>query len=308
MSEATAVMFHHFHGGSHRQSPGSIDDHTLDELISEIEREFNILGAEEFRQKVESRSLSANDTCLTFDDALKSQVDVAVPVLESRGITAQFFVYSTAFEPGGAELEIVRDFRSQKFESTEIFLIALLDSLEALHGDIRQSLQNQFPPNYLAQYSFYSLADRQLRFLRDEMLTADQYSSAMRRLMDDAGVDQEEVRQRLMMNLDDLRLLSQNGHEIGLHSRSHPTRIDEYDTTQVADEYESNFSFITNVTGKRPRTMSHPCGRFSGQSLETLRNLGISVGFIDSPAPNVNNDPLCIPRHDHSDLVRLLLT
>ena len=308
MSEAIAVMFHHFHGGSHRPSPGSIDDHTLDKLIGEIERDFNILGAEEFCQKVESGSLSAKDTCLTFDDALKSQVDIAVPVLESRDITAQFFVYSRAFEQGGAELEIFRDFRSQNFESTEVFLIALLDSLEDIHGDVRQSLQDRFPPNYLAQYSFYSLADRQLRFFRDEMLTPDQYSSAMRRLMDDSGVDQENARQRLMMSENDLRLLSRNGHEIGLHSHSHPTRIDEFDNTRVVAEYAENLSFIENVTGKLPRSMSHPCGRFSEQSLTALRNLGISVGFIDSPAPNVNNDPLRIPRHDHSDLVRDLLT
>lgn len=307
MSEAIAVMFHHFHGGSYHQSPGSIDEQTLDKLIDEIDQNFNILGAEEFCQRVESGSLSDIDTCLTFDNALKAQVDIATPVLESRSITAQFFVYSTAFEPGGAELEIFRDFRSQRFESTEIFLVALLDSLEALRGDIRQSLHDHFPANYLAQYSFYSLADRQLRFLRDEMLTPDQYSSAMRQLMEDSGVDQELARQRLMMNQDDLRRLSRNGHEIGLHSHSHPTRIDEYDDARVAAEYEKNFSFVASITGKHPRSMSHPCGRYSEQSLIALRNLGISVGFIDSPSPNVNNDPLRIPRHDHSDLVRLLL-
>lgn len=307
MSEAIAVMFHHFHGGVHRQSPGSIDDYTFDRLIGEIEREFNVLGAEEFRQRVESGSLSPNDTCLTFDDALKSQIDVAVPVLESRGITAQFFVYSTAFERGGAELEVFRDFRSQNFDSTEVFLTSLLDVLETSQGNIRQALADRFPHNYLEQYSFYSLADRQLRFLRDEMLTADEYSSAMCRLMDNSGIDREEVRQRLMMNLEDLRLLTRNGHEVGLHSHSHPTRIDEFDGSEVATEYERNFSFILDATGIPPRTMSHPCGRFSEQSLEALRRLGVTVGFIDSPAPNVNNDPLCIPRHDHSDLVRNLL-
>ena len=139
------------------------------------------------------------------------------------------------------------------------------------------------------------------------MLSQNQYSMAMRDLMDSRGVDREAVRRRLMMDESDLRALTNSGHHVGLHSRTHPTRIDEFDSERVAVEYQHNSDVISQATGVVPRTMSHPCGRYSHQSLNALRNIGISVGFIDSPTPTSEYDPLCIPRHDHSDLVRQLL-
>ena len=42
----------------------------------------NILDANIFYEKLISKKLKDNDLCLTFDDGIKSQIDVALPVLE----------------------------------------------------------------------------------------------------------------------------------------------------------------------------------------------------------------------------------
>ena len=306
MSDPIAVMFHHFHGHGHQPSPGSIDAQTFDRLVDRVAAEQNLLGAPEFTEKVISGTLASEDACLTFDDALKCQIDIAVPLLQARGLTAFFFVYSTAFSDGGAELEVFRDFRSQHFNSTESFLEELLVEVSCNNQSIRSDLESRFPPDYLAQYSFYSISDRKLRFLRDQLLTTDQYSGAMKNLMSKRGVEVESSRQRLVMSVDDLRTLTSQGHQIGLHSHTHPTRIDLLEKERVQNEYAENLYFIREVTGVNPTSMSHPCGNYSTDSLSVLRALGIVVGFIDSPTPNVGNDPLCIPRHDHSDLVKRL--
>lgn len=306
MNGATAVMFHHFHGGEHAPSPGSIDAPTLDRLLASIALEKSILNAETFAEKVADGKIDSSDTCLTFDDALKCQFEIAMPVLEARGLTGYFFVYSSAFERGGAELEVFRNFRSQRYDSTDRFLDDLLDVLAEKFRAIRTTLDETFRSDYLAQYSFYSLSDRRLRFLRDEILRPDEYTSAMRVLMERQGIDPEDSRRRLMMSEDDLRCLCSRGHQVGLHSHSHPTRIDQLGSEVVRSEYERNFAFIEHSTGTKPVSMSHPCGRYSIDSLDALRDLGIIVGFIDTPAPNVESDPLRIPRDDHSDLVRAL--
>ena len=46
----------------------------------------NILDANIFYEKLISKKLKDNDLCLTFDDGIKSQIDVALPVLEDLKI------------------------------------------------------------------------------------------------------------------------------------------------------------------------------------------------------------------------------
>ena len=69
------VMFHHFHDKKkHIKSQGSIDAKDLTKIIKFIGRK-NILNADEFLNKKNSKFLS-NKVCLTFDDGLKSQYDI----------------------------------------------------------------------------------------------------------------------------------------------------------------------------------------------------------------------------------------
>ena len=50
-------------------------------LINFIGRK-NILDDDVFFDKFKQNKLKENEVCLTFDDAIKSQIDVALPVLE----------------------------------------------------------------------------------------------------------------------------------------------------------------------------------------------------------------------------------
>ena len=93
------IMFHHFHDKkSHSKSQGSISEDDLQRLIKFIGRK-NILNAEIFYEKLKSGSLKKNEVCFTFDDGIKCQIDVALPVLEDQKIKAFFFAYSFPFIP-----------------------------------------------------------------------------------------------------------------------------------------------------------------------------------------------------------------
>ena len=72
------LMFHHFHDEDlHLPSQGSIDKDQFYNLIKFVGRE-NILNAEEYYHRFENNKLKPSDTCLTFDDSLLSQYDVAL--------------------------------------------------------------------------------------------------------------------------------------------------------------------------------------------------------------------------------------
>ena len=74
------IMFHHFHDdGIHTKGQGSISKDDFYKLINFIGRK-NILDADVFFEKFKENKLKENEVCLTFDDAIKCQIDVALPV------------------------------------------------------------------------------------------------------------------------------------------------------------------------------------------------------------------------------------
>ena len=56
---------------------------------------------------------------MTFDDALRCQYDIAVPVIEDLNIKAFFFVYSSIFSEDPDLFEVYRYFRMNYFKNIE---------------------------------------------------------------------------------------------------------------------------------------------------------------------------------------------
>ena len=89
-------------------------------MINYIGRK-NILSAPEFIERYKQKRLKKNHVCLTFDDSLKCQFDIALPVLEDYKIKAFFFVYSSAISNHPDLLEIYRFFRHNYYSSMDKF-------------------------------------------------------------------------------------------------------------------------------------------------------------------------------------------
>ena len=70
----------------------------LGDMIEFLGGQSSILDAQSWMEKALCGRLDKGDLCLTFDDSLLCQYDVAVPVLRSLGTTGFFFVYSSVFE------------------------------------------------------------------------------------------------------------------------------------------------------------------------------------------------------------------
>ena len=97
-------MFHHFHNNEHTKGQGSISENDFEKII--LHYKDNILSAEDWYKKAISGQLSENDICLTFDDALLCQYDVALPILKKHNLTAFWFVYSSVIQGYSEKLEI----------------------------------------------------------------------------------------------------------------------------------------------------------------------------------------------------------
>lgn len=297
------IMFHHFHGKGHPQSQGSITAEQFTELIYFVGRK-HILNADEFQKKAGRGQLKTGDLCFTFDDNLRCQYDIALPILQKFHITAFWFVYTSVLKGDLERLEIYRKFRSTSFLTVDAFHKAFFQTIQKskYRLKISNALTSFNPNTYLVDFPFYSDADRRFRFVRDDVLGVKRYENIMDVMIEKAGLRLEDLAVNLWMDTACLRKLAQTRHLIGLHSHTHPTRMGQMSPTEQEKEYRRNFDCIFSVVGRKPTAMSHPCNSYDDKTLRILNDLGITLGFRANMAlPERSN--LEFPREDHANLV-----
>ena len=87
------IMFHHFHDDiRHKKSQGSISAKEFEKIIKFVGLK-NILEPKIFIDLLREKKIQKNHVCITFDDNLKSQYDIAIPVLKKYNLKAFFFIY-----------------------------------------------------------------------------------------------------------------------------------------------------------------------------------------------------------------------
>lgn len=296
-------MFHHFHGGRHVASQGSISADEFARVLDFVAGEERLVGADEFHERAVSGNLGDDRVCITFDDSLLCQYEVAWPVMEERGLTGFFFVHSGAFVGPPDLLEVYRHFRTTRFAGIDDFYDRFVERARELHDGVASAIDRFDPSTYLVEYAFYSDRDRLFRHLRDDVLGADRYDEVMAGMMEERGYSPEAVRDLLYMREGHLTELRAAGNHIGLHSHTHPLSMGTLAPERQRDEYLDNMRFIESVLGERPRSMSHPMGRYSGHSLAALVDMGVQVGFRDNPSDAGGGTLLELPREDHTSVM-----
>jgi peptidoglycan/xylan/chitin deacetylase (PgdA/CDA1 family) len=281
--EAHGIMFHHFHGNGHPVVQGSIGGEDLADILEFIGGQANILPANEWMEKALKGSLKRDELCLTFDDGILGQKDVAIPVLESLGLTAMFFIYSSVFLGGQNQLEVFRAFRTGSFESIDEFYERFFEAVEKSdHASTFNSGIGGFDPDvYLVEYPFYSEWDRRFRYARDRVLGVGAYDEIMIQMIQETTSIQEPS-DSLWMRNEDLVGLAGAGHLVGLHSYSHPTTLNMLTLEEQRAEYEQNINHLTDLLGIPPFAVSHPSNAYDAATLVVLEDLGVKIGFTDN--------------------------
>jgi len=297
-------MFHHFHDRWHPRGQGSISADDFVRLIDDVGRD-RLLPAKEWLARARVDRLRDDDVCLTLDDSLRCQYDVAYPVMRTLGLTAFWFVYTSVMEGAVERLELYRHYRHVCFDTMDNFYLAFERTLRDSEYASRAAaaLAGYAPTTYVAEFPFYSEGDRRFRFLRDEALPRGAYDVLMERMMAESAFDRGAVAATLWLDDRALQTLHAEGHVIGLHSHSHPTRIAALPPSEQEDEYRRNHDHLTRALGERPTTMAHPCGSYNADTLAILRRLGVIVGFRSTMRPCANASGLEYPREDHANLL-----
>ena len=307
------IMFHHFHDdGVHTKGQGSISKDEFYKLINFIGKK-NILDANVFFEKFKQNKLKENEVCLTFDDGVKCQIDVALPVLEDLKIKSFFFAYTSMFEEKPDYLEVFRYFRMNYFNSVDEFYINFykvinndLSEFFKKNEDVIKKIKIKFP--------FYTIEDIKFRLIRDKYLTHKEYEKNMILMMKEKNFEPKSHFSHLFFDKKDLNQLNSLGHLIGLHSHNHPTLLESLSYDEQKSEYENCISVISKIIDKPKneiKFMAHPGGSYNSYTLEILRELKIELGFKqimtiepEKGMKKINNSFLEIARQDHTEIVK----
>ncbi len=300
------VMFHHFHHNSERPyAQGSITSNQLRNIIKYIGPE-HIIPADIWLERAIKGKLSKRDICLTFDDSLKCQKEIAYPVLKEFNLKAFWFVFSSVFDGHIFRLEIYRYFYNTYFDDFEEFFKIFKDYMLRMSSENMSSKKFIFlESNYLKEFKHYSDIEREYRYYRDKVLNRTHFEKIMDKILYDHGVEVKDFSKNFWMDNSDLLELDLDGHIIGLHSYSHPTNMASLDIEMQKEEYIKNKDHLKSLIDQPLLTIAHPCGSYNRSTFKILDELGIKIGFR-SNFKKLEHTSLEYPRMDHNHIIKLL--
>ncbi len=300
------LMFHHFHDVTHEPGQGSISAEEFEQILNHVGIN-NVMPADEWLDCYASARYSdlKGKYCITFDDNLRCQYDIALPVLEKYNIKAFWFVYTSPVTGEVERLELYRYVRNKFFASMSDFYSMFFYMMRDLMGDsfFIESRKVFEDSNYLVDYTFYTNEDREYRYYRDELLSSQQYIEIMDRIVEHYVSDKSALLNHLWMDEDCLKELNMKGHIVGLHSHTHPTRMDKLPYDEQLKEYTQNYDILTNILGAKPRVMSHPSNSYNPDTIKILDDFSIELGFRADLSMDKFSS-LELPREDHSNIIR----
>jgi peptidoglycan/xylan/chitin deacetylase (PgdA/CDA1 family) len=188
-------------------------------------------------EQLSEGKLPPRAAAVTFDDGYVNNLDVAVPVLRSMGLTATFYV-ATGFVEGEAMFNdvVIESVRSAP-DTLDLRGLGLpqyeLSSLEAR----RRTIDDLLP---------------RLKYLEPGERRAISEQIAAR-----AGAT---IPRGLMMDTAGLRRLAQAGMEVGAHSVSHPI-LARLAPDQARREISASKEQLERICGRPVRSFAYPNGR-----------------------------------------------
>ncbi len=265
-----------------------------------------ILKPNEVQDAIRSGEAFSGNACwLTFDDGYADHFDVVFPLLEERGLKGSFFppVLTTARQD-------VLDVNKVHFvlaaaPSTE----EIIDYLRALFDahDVADQTGMSFS-EHLADIDTSSRFDspdvirikRLLQLTLPEETRAKFCNELFRRFVAD---DIQAFANELYMSVDQLREMSDSGHEIGIHGYNHNWLGSLSREEQTSDVAAAVKFFQDQGLLQDGWTMCYPYGSYNDDTLKIVSNLGCSIGLTTVPesVPLSSYRPLELPRLDTND-------
>ena len=259
-SRLSVLIFHRVHAEADPLCPGEPHARSFDRQMDWIGRWFNVLPLAEAVEGLRNGSLPARPAVITFDDGYADNRTVALPILQSHGLTATFFI-ATGFLDGG------RMWNDTLIETLRRCPGPLLD-LTALGLDA-------YPTGSVEQRrAAISVLIPRLKYLEP--------AERLRRveaIAEHAGADLPDD---LMLTSAQLCEMARAGMTIGGHTVHHPILARLKDGEALAEMVEGRRR-LEQIIGRPVRFFAYPNGKpdedYTGAHVRLVREAGFEAAL-----------------------------
>lgn len=233
---------------------------------------------------IHNKALPKRGFCLSFDDGFKQHYRNVYPILKKRGLQGSFFIPTKPLVAKQLHtLEKQRLCQYSLFDDYALFLEKFHEAASSLIDKDRLAPMAPIKANidaandYLAQHSFYSAAERFYRFIRDELLSKDEFAAIIDKLFERA-FDESEVVARYYLNTDEIHTMAQNGMCIGGHSHSHP-HLDKLSPEAAYEEIAQGKHELEKLCQHDVSAFSYPFGSYNADTIAQLQKLNFHYAY-----------------------------
>lgn len=305
LTNSHSIMFHHFHNNSFKKyAQGSITEKDLEDIILKIGRE-NILNGDVWLEKYKNGELKKGETCFTFDDGLLCQYKVALPILEKYKIKALWFIYTKPITGEYEFLECYKYFVGNNFDNFELFYEEFFELCQK-YPKFKQECNDFNEENdYVKFVSFYTFYDRKFRYIRDKIMSKEEFNDVIKELMKLYNFNLDNIIEKVWINKNQLINLNKS-QIIGIHSHTHPTIMEDLNYNQQFEEYKRCKDILENILKKEINILSYPCGKYNSDTFDVLKKLNIKYSFISYLSIPTDYKNYLIQREDHMNFINYL--
>ena len=288
---ALFAVGYHYVSAEPPTEPRAIFPVTVDGLAAQLEligRSSEFVSRDELLSAVEGETALPERACVvTFDDGLRCQAELAVPVLERLGVPAIFFVAGRPLaERRALYVHKVHALR-ERVPDVELLRLAGADDVSA---EVAQE-----------HYRYDEPDAARLKYLLNMTLPLEEREQLVGEAFAEVFPDEAAFVAELYMSPEQVGALASS---VGAHSYAHEP-LARLDDEALDADLEATAKALEEVTGERPRALSYPHGTASTVDLRVARHAaaaGFRVGFTMERALNPTlEEPLLLGRLDAND-------
>jgi len=298
------TIFHYFKDGKiHKDCQGALTEKEFAKIINYLRSNYVLLDADEFL--FQAKQGTPGITCITIDDGVRSQYDIARSVLNREKIKAFWFIYTSHFNDNPSRLEIYHDFRFTCYNSVDDFYCDFYrvcnESKFGMEIDI-DDFSKIDVSNYRLNSDCHTVNDLRFRFIRDVILNKNQFNDIMMSLIKYKNYSISDRLNKLWISAEELKVLENEGHVIGLHSETHPTKMINNEYAVQLNEYSTNKSTLERLLGGPINCVAYPSGSYNLDTLLVMKKLNIEYAFTANRMRSLIS-MLELPRRNHTEIV-----
>jgi len=255
-------------------SPMLTSARTFEQHLDWIGRRYRFVSLDELALRLENKDTTGKPVAaVTFDDGYRDIYQNAFPILKRKGIPSAVFVVTA----------LVGTNRLQVHDELHLLFSAMLEqpcvAIENRWRDLVATLQL---PYEQAERLTHRLINAKEAFQATRALleTVDQHAITrfINTLRSRVPVDEEGLRDFLMLDWDMLAEMVAGGVTVGSHTRSHALLADE--TPEVLrDEVEGSRRELEQRLGVPIRHFAYPDGRFNARAIQAVADAGYRTAY-----------------------------